>query len=274
MEAMQLDPNQELKEMVFSVQTNYIFKEMLKNVSKSYRQRFVKELRVDVQTIEPIYFNSQRYKSKDHKDSYFLFIDKDFRLIGMLKGSSWDKDWENYEAYSMKRNWHNEYSRAVIKNRTNMQDIATHILMVTPEMKAPFKKRVPKKGTPRFIDRRIAYRDLQGRLKKFKLRKHKEISNDQIMEICKKLITYFTQHMFDPEMEKILIDKKPSSRWFSINNISELIKDVADLSSKFHERLNEYNGTSSFSRDWAYRELTELRVEIINYKNAYFGEDE
>lgn len=265
---------QELREAIFSVQTNYIFKRMLMNINSSYRKNFVKELRVDVQTIEPIYFNGQKYKVKDHKDNYFLFIDKDFKLIGMLIGSTWNKDWENYEAYDMKRSWNGKYSSVVVKNRSNMSEIATHILMITPDMRAPFKKRVPKKGNPRFINSRNARKSLQFRLKKYKLSKHKEISNEQVLETSRQLITYFAHHMFNPEMEEILVNKKPSSRWFSINSIAELIKDVADLASNFNNRLDQYKKSSKFSKDWALRELADVKVEIINYKNTYFGEDE
>lgn len=282
MEAVQLqyDPIQDLREAVFSVQTNYVFKRALRNINKrrmdrSSRKEFIKLFSVDVQNVEPIYFNGQKYSVKLHKNNLFLFLNRDFEIIGILKGSSWYKEWEKFENYSARKSWHNKDSKAVIKNRINMEAIATHILMITPDMQIDFKKKHNSKPFPRFISKDEARRKLNKRLYEYKLKKHESFNHNQIMDKTKELITLFTNSLFDKEKEKQLLAKKLSFRSSFINSVPNLIEDVARLSEKYwdnYQRLQKAKHV--YGNQWAKETVESIKIELISYFKAYLEEEE
>lgn len=174
-----------------------------------------------------------------------------------------------------KKNWHNKLAKAVIKNRPNMEAIAVHILMITPDMRIQFKKKHINNPLPRFIERDEVRRKLNKRLYEYKLKKHESFTHKQIMDKTKELLVLFTNSLFDKEKEKELLAKKLSFRSSFINTVPNLIEDVARLSEKYwdnYQRLQKAKHV--YENQWAKETVESIKIELISYFKAYLGEEE
>lgn len=266
--AIQRNDERELHNAVWSVQTNYILKKLAKTLynRESYRNKMpklVSLLKVDIQTCTPIYFNEMVYKKKEHEECHFLFLDKDFKLMAILEGNGRDeKVFSNIEYYE----WDRGYGGyEVKKNRKNLTAEATHILMITPEMRTYVKKNKPK-AQPRFLSKKAAKDSLNSRLAKYKKAKHESLSIEECKAILVEALSYFSSKMFLSKEEQLKIArhfKKPI--WFA-DSVTDLIRGVSDIAKDFnyesekHERAKERGSLYEF--DWAGEALRKLKADI------------
>lgn len=266
----------ELTDAVWSVQTNYILKRLAINLRTQNKydirlSQFVRLLKVDIENCTPIYFNGMTYKKKEHGDNFFLFLDNNFKLMAILQGNERDeKEFSKLEFWD----WERGYGRhEVKKNRKNLTEKATHILMITPEMRT-WGKYKPK-PQPRFVSRKDAKDDLNDRLRKYKKKKHEEITIEECKEILTKALLYFTTKMFEPKEEQRKIAqhfKQPI--WFA-NNVPDLIRGVQDIVNDLNNRLEEIERAGGYKSDYHLKyvsdHLKKVKVDIGALRNKLNG---
>lgn len=267
----------ELKQAVAAVTTNDVFKRMLKANSTIDKRNFLRLLNVDVNTVTPIYFNRQKYKKDEHQNNWFLFLDEQFRLIGMLLGSQWNENHSQYEWYT--RGMPTIYDKyKVVKNRINMQKVAYHILMITPEMQFPEKWTI-KESKP-FISkeqqlinqRKKEKEDLQWRLTEYKRNKYENLlSNERTMEMAKELVTYLASKMFEEnDSQKFTELNKQAFGWYS-NNVFDSLKYAGEYARDLIESIKNHEKemkSEHYDLKWSW-EINRIRESKVKIAKAY-----
>jgi len=89
----------------------------------------------DIFNLKTSYFHKHmNYDSKKHINNKFIFIDEEYRIIGLLKGSKWDKELMWTEDYKDETKWTGgHFVGKIKKDRKTMTDKAFHILMIEKE---------------------------------------------------------------------------------------------------------------------------------------------
>lgn len=263
----------ELQQAVYATQTNYVLKRMINNFDNSLRNdktRFIKFLNVDIKNCEPIYFNDMKYSKARHENCRFFFLDEEFKIIGILRGNLWNESVvEEYEHYSYrKKSTFNQ--DGIIKNRKNLTEAATHILMITKEMENKLASRAIK-PKPRFISKAEAKKELLYRLTDYKRDKFKDVDHEEIIVMLKQIMNYFMDELLtyrELEKEEKFCRKFHDPIWFA-GGISDLIRGTNDIMKDYVESYNSLNFPSQryVSRSYVEEKLKEAKVKIIRLNN-------
>jgi hypothetical protein len=134
MKAWELNEMESLQQAVESAEPKLIFLKVLKQLEKRDKKRDVLQmLGIDVQKSNPTYIHKHfPYKRKEYKDNMFIYVDKQYRIMGFLRGTERELDWERLEHWDAVNNISNQgYSRVdIVKNKKNLWEQAYHILMI------------------------------------------------------------------------------------------------------------------------------------------------
>ncbi len=128
MMAVELNDLDMMRQLVESVEPKQILMKVFKSHDENFKRRVINILGIDIQKVNPIYIHSHEPYIRKWAKNMFLFLDKEYRVMGFLMGSKWDSNWEYTEDYkkSMKKRWH-RYS--IDKTREALSSKAFHILM-------------------------------------------------------------------------------------------------------------------------------------------------
>ncbi len=93
---------------------------------------FLDWLGEDIFNLKLSYFHQYMiYDKKKHINNLFIFIDEKYRIIGLLKGSKWDRELMWAEDYKDETKWTGgHFIGKIKKDRKTMTDKAFHILMI------------------------------------------------------------------------------------------------------------------------------------------------
>lgn len=223
-----------LVEAMAATQTNYLLKKAVTGKKEAFgrQNKIYKYLKIDIENAVPIYFNGMKYKKSLHENNLFFFLDENCKIMGILKGNSRDKitsnttynDLEDYDdegkAYAI--------GKKVVKNRKNLTEQATHILMLTPEMITSKNRNFIK---PRFIERKDAIRDLEARLDKYKKEKYDNVPHEVVLQNAKDSIKYFADKImeFETEAEEMKFCKNFKDPIWHASDVRALIRGTSDI---------------------------------------------
>ena len=176
--------------------TNQIVKKLFKKCDKFSKKDFVKFLKVDVETVEPIDFTGMKYDKNKHSECLFMFLDNNHKIIGFLLGNVHSEKFDKWENYSYG-------SDRVGKNRKQMTEKADMILMFTPEMRN-YSEIQNKKFKPAIIkDSRTLKKELLCRLEQYKQNKYNNVDFEQVKDRAFQVMNVLVKAAFENDKEII-----------------------------------------------------------------------
>jgi hypothetical protein len=240
-----------------------ILRKLLKKKKKSWgnrrKRKFLSALQIDVKNCNPHYmFHNTPFKRKEMENDTFLFIDKDYKILGVLKGSKWNKEWEEFEDF---KSGNGSYSFEIKKNRKSLSQRAFHILRFSQkeqlrkviriidhdyDQRNVIENRQKRFEKPDNYFHHQQYQKLEYRLRAYKIKKYSYVSFEQIKKMCSDLMVYLSQHIHCPEnipnIDEKLSNKIVRVRFSYISNIglSHVLKNILE---KF-ESLNRDDGST------------------------------
>ena len=127
-----------LRQAVESTEPTLILSKVVKKMFSRYvfhsdkMSAFFNWLGDDMFNLTITYFHKyMAYDTKKHINNLFIFIDEEYRIIGLLKGSKWDKELMWAEDYKDETKWTGgHFVGKIKKDRKTMADKAFHILMI------------------------------------------------------------------------------------------------------------------------------------------------
>jgi hypothetical protein len=190
----------------------------------------------------------------------FLFLDNEYKILGVLKGSKWDKDWEDCEDYRQEHSNY-RYSFSIKKTRKALTERAFHILRfpVKEHLTKPLQviSHTPKQQEyNKQQEKREELNRLeiskQERLQQYKVKKYEYLTFEEVNQMTSDLMAYISTYVHrQDEVENI--EQKLKSKlvkcFFSYYNTVQLIDVLYHLIStfkdltRFRENEKEYNYT-------------------------------
>ena len=227
--------------------------------SKTKKLGLIKELGIDLENCEGCEIFEGKYTKKLYGNDLFLFINKDFELIGCTVGAIYQKQFEEYGRYYIYENFR--------KNRSGLEEYAALIIRVPVELRT-YKYRFNKKYDPS----KPYVPSLKIRLRDYKNAKSEAYNDDKIMEIIKKVNAYIMENLRSENLREtfynvsgkigaqILVDFSKSVEKYEIK------KGYFEDEIKFYERrglVYNPNGNS-----WEQKQYREAKSEIIDWYNC------
>jgi hypothetical protein len=237
----------DLNQAVYLSESRDLFMKIVSSMRKDKKRYILDYLKVNLKSVEPVYFNMIQFNKKKHDGCVFLFIDKDFKIVGTLVGSlDWDYSCRNFEDYHASAS-NSKYS--VKKNRKNMTLLSHHILMFTPEMR---KFRVKN------FSQRV--QNIRERLFEYKIKKYEQVDLEQLRQITLICINKVTRILLDSKNEE-KIDKIKKRFSFNKSTLENLLSFLtSNLSS--YEEMQKYDSQSRY-----YSYSNEFKIKIIDFYN-------
>lgn len=200
--------------MIEGTEPREILKKALKRKTYDKNKRMLlSALKVNPSTCNVLYFFSHTpYKRKEMINDTFLFLDKEYKILGVLKGSTWDKDWENFEDYRQEEsNYRHSFSTK--KTRKELTERAFHILrfpakdhltkpiqviMHTPKQQAYDKQQKQRE------ELKLLEVSKQERLKQYKIKKYEYLTFEEVNQLASDLMVYISQYIHrQDDMENV-----------------------------------------------------------------------
>jgi hypothetical protein len=234
---------------------NQILKGMVKRVWKNNRESFIRKLHVNIEKCEPINVKGQKY-TKDQQSNLFFFLDEEFKIIMVLEGSKYLRDWEQYGTFPYDTPW----------NRKNMEPFASYILMVTPEMQKQYKPNRIRSNRRENTSKE----KLMERLKEYKNNKNQVYSHDQMKEMITDIMCFLTTNIFQ--------DKNYVYTYFNKISLFDrtMPKVVCDFADTVNQYISNYNSWEKerpqfekekydFKFSYNFREFLKYKNEILDW---------
>lgn len=262
----------DFEQMVAEVTTNKVFKQVIKRFGVSIDKReFLRYLKVDVKTVEPIYFNEMKYSKNEHGECLFIFLDKEYNIMGILKGNTWEE-----HKVSIFEHYHKNPKYGVIKNRKNLTEKAYHILMITPEMQVnkniqPSKPKYTPDQLEKIKARNYKY-NLESRLTKYKEEKYKNTTDEEFRLKLQEMINIVCENLYN---EKFIERRKNKLKkdFYSIRTSFDLMKKLAELGSNYEDDLIRYNEIKNKDNYGFYgRDIRKHKVDLYKFWYLIKGE--
>jgi hypothetical protein len=229
-----------LQQVIAMSDTNLFFIEVIKrNFNNTISGRFLKrdfidKLRVNLGKIKPVYFTFEKYIKKQHENNLFIFINKELKIIGILKGNTWDES--AFSKYEKIDKYH------INKNRKHLSAASEHILMI-PNNERNYLR-------PSHHRNKVRTPELRTRLKFYKEQKLDAIPNDLIISKLNYLIKFLVDSLINE-------DKRVESLFYNLENeINNLIS--ARKNAKYY--LN-------YDKNFSYYALISIKELIVSIEN-------
>ena len=137
-----LSDGENLRHAVESTEPTMILSKVVKKMFSRYvfhpdkMSAFFNWLGEDIFNLKLTYFHKHMdYDKKKHINNLFIFIDEEYQIIGLLKGSKWDKELMWVEDYKDETKWTGgHFVGNIKKDRKTMTERAFHILMIEKEI--------------------------------------------------------------------------------------------------------------------------------------------
>ncbi|MFW6242654.1 MAG: hypothetical protein ACOC2W_00685 [bacterium] len=237
--------------------TNLLLKKVVSNADRYNKNNLINVMKVDVENCHPINFENETYSYKQHGNCLFLYIDEDYQVMGILKGSTHKKEFSNAESYDNNPNWYN----GIIKNRKHLEPKAKYILMFTPSMRTYKPKHNNRKRNKSHKDK------LQERLLEYKKQKYNNINHQQLILMSKSLLNYFVDNLFTSNETQILEKVKKVDYWNS-DNLTDVIQTFSNIV-KDYKRYYDESQQEIFSNYYE-SNLKNQKIKIIKWYKTIF----
>jgi hypothetical protein len=235
--------------------TNLLLKKVIRNWSNHLKSSFVHETEIDIEKCHPEDFTNKKYNYNKHIDDWFLFIDNNYRLIGLLKGSDRQNFYDKYE---------DDPLGLTAKNRKHLRDYSSlKFVLRVPETKCNYKsnkeiKREKGFNKKYFPTKYEAKRRLRDRLEEYKRNKYNNINNIEMM--TQNLIGYLNGLLFKDNSEVSQIVSKVNklhNQYRTIDytsyepeSIEDIIKLIMEATKYYKDRKKKETGGFYFEQMW------------------------
>lgn len=240
-----------------------------------------KYLKIDLFNSKAEDFTNSSYNSKEHKNDIFLFLDDNGKLVGVLRGKKWDKEFGDLRLSS--RSWAKKTWDEFSSSSTKILRVPSSELKYTPR----YNKKYSHPKTLRDMDYKY---DLNDRLTKFKNKKYESLTYDDLEKKVMKINNVATKIFFldsltledsntiTTEIKKIFsseFDYSPNLIFYKLYRTMEsLWKSKMRMLEKEQEFVNVEIHKDDFETGMAYLEYKKytkrsLDIAIDEYKDTF-----
>jgi hypothetical protein len=242
--------------------TNEILKKILCNTKDPMRKEyFLRILKVNAGTCNPIDFTGQKYHKLEHDKNMFIYLNDKYEIIGMLEGNVHEIRFEYHEV-----------NKDIKKNRKSFEANSSIVLMFTPDMRIWHHQtnyRLSKKQRDwkfKETDKMINLENLKKRLQEYKRLKHGNLEPETLLIMAKKIVNYLIDAMIAKDkslyMEKIRKIEKNYEEWCVLKVLfNNLINDL-----EYYQMYRD----EPYNIDYAPR-LKDISVTVTKWYSAIFG---
>lgn len=272
--------------------TNQILKKVVSNIHQYRKQQFVKMLNANIEMVNPIDFTNLKYQTANDLQTLFLFINDQFKVIGILQGAT--PDIKRFGDYLT--NDPNKY-KPYTQNWKQLQPISTYVLGLTANMRGFHINDNNRKDSKKTIrQHEIEYwtkyhtkstdkrnstwkgQTLATRLQNYKANKYSNITLGDVLSKIQMISSVLVGNiMATPDVQAVIYQRCKKLGWScSQNNVSELFRVFADEVKDFIYRKNQYDQYfeaakkygDSYLADCQKVELESSKVRIIAWYKA------
>lgn len=203
--SVELSDRDLMKKMIEASEPREILKKALKRKTYGKNKRLLlSALNVNPSTCNVVYFLSHTpFKRKEMANDTFLFLDNEYKILGVLKGSTWDKSWEDCEDYNQEHSNY-RYSFSIKKTRKALTERAFHILRFPAKdhlqkpiqviMHTPKQQEYNRQQEKREELNRLEI-SKQERLQQYKVKKYEYLTFEEVNQMTSDLMVYVSQHI-------------------------------------------------------------------------------
>jgi hypothetical protein len=272
-----------LRQSIESVEPKEIFVKVLRLHEESQRRSIISVLGVDVKTCNPIYMHQDlKFKRKEHKKNMFLYIDKDYKVIGFTLGSYWNSDWAYAEDYSKATTTKYLTRNSVAKTRLSMWKRSFHILMFHERETSKVYIENHFVNNFRGINHLEKSRNrecdsikasLDGRLLRYKDKKYLHISYEDLIIMMGKVLVALSKQVIKKEHDfKNIIDGVLLHRRYILSTIENAIIEVTEKLTILHGLFKAIENKSDYNWKSKYREYILHKLELIRLYRLFFDD--
>jgi hypothetical protein len=205
-----------LRQAIESIEPREIFRKMIKGMNGDSKRAFIYYTNIDVKNANPSYvYKHTPYSRKNNIDDVFIFLDSEYKIMGVLKGSTWSSNYSSFERYEKMGTYYHKYS--IKKTRKELSEKAFHILMIDSSQikkinvklnysNAKYRDEVQTKKKYKFdvnrnygYTQRIVQSDFTAKLESYKINKFSHYTTEQIKDITQEILIFFTNRFHDEE---------------------------------------------------------------------------
>ena len=238
-----------MKKLLVKVINNTVY-------GKVRRRSLIDDLKVDLENCESCEIFKEKYTKKLYGDDLFLFVNKDFRLIGCTIGAIYQKQFEQYACYYKYSNFR--------KNRSGLEEHAKLIIRVPAETRI-YSKRFNKKYTS--ISPKMP--SLNARLVNYKNKKNEKVNDEMIIGMIEKVNAYIVKNLRNKEaletFEKVSYDTKGGTllRLFGseVETYENQLRILNEEKESYRAEKIEWKAEGS----WGLKLYNRSKMEIVNW---------
>lgn len=246
-----------MKKMLVKVINNTVY-------GKVRRRSLIEDLKVDLENCESCEIFKEKYTKKLYGDDLFLFVNKDFRLIGCTIGAIYQKQFEQYACYYKYSNFR--------KNRSGLEEHAKLIIRVPAEARV-YSKRFNKKYTS--VSPKMP--SLKARLVDYKNKKNEKVNDEIIIGMIEKVNAYIVKNLRNEEaleaFEKVSYDTKGGTllRLFGseVETYENQLRILNEEKESYRARKIEWKADES----WILRPYNNAKMEIVDWFKCVDSEE-
>ena len=223
---------------------------------KVRRRSLIEDLKVDLENCESCKVFKEKYTKKLYGNDLFLFINKDFRLIGCTIGAIYQKEFEQYACYYKYSNFR--------KNRSGLEEHAKLVIRIPAEARV-YSKRFNKKYTS--VSPKLP--SLQARLIDYKNKKNEKVNDEMVIGMIEKVNNYIIKNLRNEEalnvFKKVSYDTKGGAllRIFGseVETYESKLRNLNEEKESYKARKIEWKAKES----WSLKPYDDAKMEIIDW---------
>lgn len=270
--AVELNDMEMLRQVMESTEPKEIFMKALKKHNETFVRHMIDILKIDVKTVQPIYIHKHIKYTRKFAHNIFMFLDKEYQVLGYLRGNTWSDDFHRAEDYQKPKK-HEHYKR-VHKKREVMWEKAYHILMFEHSDMKDIKVNCYQHNHLRNknqlqIERRTAvdkYKQSKNtRLFNYKCKKYSHIGFDELMNMLVQSIFKVSTQLLRTEygFDKIIRNLLDREYHYS-STVEGLIKYLSQQAEILKNKYNQIKGKGDYyGRSHNEKEYLEHKLKVI-----------
>lgn len=234
--------------------SNLVLKNMISRMWKYNKNNFIVDLKVDIQNCQPIL--NPTYNSLTMKENLFVFLNKDYDILGFLEG--------NCQVNLFNKQYAKDTDFP--KNRKHLMLNSEYVLMFTPLMrtfKVTDKKNKYKCNNYDLkLQAKVALRE---RLQVYKNNKYNELNHDDIIKISETVLIKLSRNITN---NNLLEKLKPVISSFDNNILSAIqtfSREVENYMNNYDSVKNELKYCNEIEKTLSYKDLIKSRNTIIRW---------
>ena len=270
-----------LRQSVESVYPKEIFIKVLYSHSAQFRRSIVSVLGVDVKTVNPIYIHKHIKYTRRFAHNMFMFLDKDYGILGYLKGNKWDENWASAEDYEKQKKGY--YSRRVQKTRDALWARAFHILMFDAseidKVEVKNFNTVRNKNLlelQRHRESEILKASLPNRIFTYKCNKYKRVDEEELMNMMSQVLFKASLNLSktQAELEKDVFFSQKIKKYCNSYRFEKtalgLLECLLDEIKKYKYNHKEWRERGLYNKKEIERSYFRQKIKLIEIYNSFF----